>query len=850
MLLLAWIFGLYPEWEAIVGSLSGKLATKIGAKIRGIIGCDKYQDVFPGVLLSKHTNSKTEFAVVNSKNEREGYFFASGRNTRATGQGAGVLFLDDIIGEKETDSVAAIEDAREAIQMWRSRGAPDGFHWIICNTRYREDDPIGFVLAEYQSDGPWDMVVLPVIIERGEEKEYVLDDGTVWRREEDDVLWKYTLKTIKALQEGLMRRAPHEWFGQYKGLPRPPGGRKVNPADILRYPEAVSALRQRCDRVTVIVDTAKRDQDQNDPSAILCIGQIGDRHYVLDALVERLLLPFLEVALARFCLLWRPHKCLIELTANGEALRDGLEKRGYAIDTSKSPHEKVPWRTPIEGVEVAGQGSKVLRFEAVVPGAVKRGALWVPESAPWASAFIGELANFPKGHDDQCIIRGMRLPVLRDGFVHDLAVEEVVLGDQLLTHKGRWRPVTKVFVNEHQGPVFEIRPNGQVSATVTPNHPIWTSIRHQPGIVKQPQRWRTGPEMKKTLHSVYEPVYNERVDPPNFDLASFHKEKESRNAAGLNMSSLICTEEIVKYNNPKAKAVPRYITPDIDLMRLFGYYCAEGSTNRHQFVFSFGNKETDLHADVENIIAQKFKLSVSRYTNTATTVYCSSVLLSRFFSSLFGSGAKNKKVPGWLLNLQDDLILAFLRGAFLGNGCVTKTSLIYTTSSRSLAVGFRLLLQKVGAPCTMDISRPNGCVAKIQGRTVTCAPLYHLRVLGPAAVVLAPQLGFSIEKAGEEHRCAKYEDGLIKRNIRELKQSKYTGKVYNFEVEEDHTYQVGGMLVHNCDCTAIYYKWVDENEGIYRNTRPVIPAAVLAAASPAGGISRSGVGPFGHSKRW
>lgn len=38
VMLLAWIFGLQPEWEAIVGSLSGKLATKIGAKVRQIIG--------------------------------------------------------------------------------------------------------------------------------------------------------------------------------------------------------------------------------------------------------------------------------------------------------------------------------------------------------------------------------------------------------------------------------------------------------------------------------------------------------------------------------------------------------------------------------------------------------------------------------------------------------------------------------------------------------------------------------------------------------------------------------------------------------------------------------------------
>ena len=53
-----------------------------------------------------------------------------------------------------------------------------------------------------------------------------------------------------------------------------------------------------------------------------------------------------------------------------------------------------------------------------------------------------------------------------------------------------------------------------------------------------------------------------------------------------------------------------------------------------------------------------------------------------------------------------------------------------------------------------------------------------------------------------------------------------------------------------CDCVAMYYKWADDNEVSQYNARPAIPAAVLAAASPAGGINRSGVGPFGHSKRW
>ena len=396
-LLLAWVFGLYPSWHILTLCLSVDLAKDIGAEVRNLIATREFAEVFPHTKVAKDSSAKQHFEIVDRSATARGEFNAAGRSTRFTGRRGKFLHFDDLIAEKEADSAAAILDAQNTISAAYSRGHPAGYHWLINNTRYREDDPVGHVLDKYSHEGPWTVVHLPAIAEA--EQQY--PNG--WVRPVGHVLPFYTKENLDKKRLTYEKNGRlHEWFGQFCGLPRPPGGRKVNPADIMRYAEAVSAMRARCDRVTVIVDTAKRDQEQNDPSAVLCIGQIGERHYVLDALVERLLLPFLEVALARFCLLWKPHKCLIELTANGEALRDGLEKRGYAIDITKPGHERVPWRTPIEGVEVAGQGSKVLRFEAVVPGAVKRGALWVPESAPWAGAYVSELANFPKGHDDQC----------------------------------------------------------------------------------------------------------------------------------------------------------------------------------------------------------------------------------------------------------------------------------------------------------------------------------------------------------------------------------------------------------------------------------------------------------------
>ncbi len=424
-LFLAWCFGIHHDWHLLALCLAADLAGDIGSDVMHVIESPEFREVF-SVSLANDASSKKHFEVIHRGEKQvddddetgafgsqvkehggRGEFNAAGRSTRFTGRRGKVIYQDDLLNEKESDSQPANKDAQSTIRASFSRGHPAGYHWVVCNTRYRIDDPIGYILDKYKKAGPWTVVVLPTIVEAGEEQ--TLPNG--WHRPLSDILFPYTLETVtekKAVYES--EGTIHEWYGQHKGQPVPPTGRKVNPADFMRYTERAHDIRKSCSRVIASVDTAKKDKQSNDPSAIEIWGQLGHKHYLLFCIAERLLLPDLMVRLAQICLEWKPNLCIVELSANGEALIDTLQRQHFAIDMSSGKPIQIPFHTPLEGIPVTGaDGSKELRFNAVVPGAVRQGDVYVPHE-PWAEEFIQELANFPRvPHDDRADSTAMYL---------------------------------------------------------------------------------------------------------------------------------------------------------------------------------------------------------------------------------------------------------------------------------------------------------------------------------------------------------------------------------------------------------------------------------------------------------
>ena len=111
---------------------------------------------------------------------------------------------------------------------------------------------------------------------------------------------------------------------------------------------------------------------------------------------------------------------------------------------------------------------------------------------------------------------------------------------------------------------------------------------------------------------------------------------------------------------------------------------------------------------MENIKRVRWLLEEKLGLNTFIVDYGNEVLigvrsslLRRFLEDVVGRGARNKRVPEFIMDAKEDVIRGFLRGLILGDGCIiskgrAKGEYRIKTSSEKLARDIQLLLWKLG----------------------------------------------------------------------------------------------------------------------------------------------------------
>jgi len=128
------------------------------------------------------------------------------------------------------------------------------------------------------------------------------------------------------------------------------------------------------------------------------------------------------------------------------------------------------------------------------------------------------------------------------------------------------------------------------------------------------------------------------------------------------------------------------ITPEI--MRLFGYYVAEGYA-RKEIDFCFNENEVEYHNDVIRLMERAFGIRpdvIKHPTQNATNIIYYSKPLAAFFEEHCGKGAHNKHVPEFLFSAPKEYFIEFLRGYFNGDGHQDKRGRVeLTTVSKQLA---------------------------------------------------------------------------------------------------------------------------------------------------------------------
>ncbi len=346
-------------------------------------------------------------------------------------------------------------------------------------------------------------------------------------------------------------------------------------------------------------------------------------------------------------------------------------------------------------------------------------------------------------------------------------IEELRCGDVVLTHKGNWKPISAI--GHKQSPTIMLKGN-HYGVITTPNHPFYSA--------EQGQAWN-GNGYTRTLEKIGEwteaaQMRGKRWAVPN-DISGLSIPRISRTSARQNQPPII----------------------DACLMYIIGRYLgdgwirngqrpnrSEGQTWGQIFICANADKadylEERLHDVFEGISA------VHRFSErTVDKFRVSNQPLCEWISEHFGHMADGKKIPAWAYCMESEMRESLLCGYLDSDGYRHKENTWKaTTISKRLAHGIRLLAETLGYSCAVyyvDV----GSTTTIEGRTVNQKPQYQ--------VVMRKEKRTTCIKHGTYnwYMCRSVEPYSDEQTV------------YNITVDDDHSYVVEGLVVHNCQDLSV-----------------------------------------------
>ena len=438
------------------------------------------------------------------------------------------------------------------------------------------------------------------------------------------------------------------------------------------------------------------------------------------------------------------------------------------------------------GVECRDLPSNAMRYGSVCSGIEAATVAWEPLG--WKPAFYSEINPFcsdllthhyPQvtNHGDFTKLiplyqagEGPHIDVLVGGtpcFPGDtrvltdkgpVPISTLKVGDQVLTHTGRYRSV--LAVGSKQAPTIRVKGQGADIIT-THEHPFLSRIRM----------------------NVWDNDNRTYVRKFGQEEWTDAKDMNDRFWASVNSYPELPIPEVTVEGRETDPAIQ--FTPEF--FWLVGTWVGNGWTRistRRGYVMLADAHESE--EELKNRISAAGLHASSSVMKTATRFQIASRPLARWLESNFGKGAATKTIPAWVLGLPDTLRQSFLDGYLFADGNRTESpdGWQIATTSPDLALTTKCLFWSFGRSVTVQRVVPKRKACIIEGRTVNEAPYFQVRSNDVARS--------SIELEGKRW-------GLV-RKVEE------TGKietVYNIEVADDNTYTAEGIIVHNCQSFSV-----------------------------------------------
>lgn len=327
-----------------------------------------------------------------------------------------------------------------------------------------------------------------------------------------------------------------------------------------------------------------------------------------------------------------------------------------------------------------------------------------------------------------------------------ISIKDVLVGDEVFTHRKRWKRVNKLFISKDKS-TRAIKAQGIIETITTDEHPYYCRRR-------------------KNVWNNKKRTYERKFDEPKWIEAKSIKHHHI---------GRIC---------PTAKP----IEGDKDFWWVVGRYVADGwLVNRKdrgngqtcRVIISAGRHD-------EKYVQQRIQRKFNCCRTEERTVIKYHITNKQFGEFLKPTGRKsyNKEIPISWFGMSDEQAKAFLDGYLTGDGNVYKGGISASTTSKKLAISISLLYQRVYrilSTISLVVPSPKG---KIENRIINQRPYYTVRF-------------------PKRNRSGFVENEIAWGKVKKNESTNRRETVYNIEVEEDNSYTANGAIVHNCQAFSI-----------------------------------------------
>lgn len=404
-------------------------------------------------------------------------------------------------------------------------------------------------------------------------------------------------------------------------------------------------------------------------------------------------------------------------------------------------------------------------------------------------------------------------------------IEDVQVGQSVLTHRGRFMPVIRTLWRPYHGELIEIYTRkSNLPVTVTVDHEIFAiKIKNCKYKSKESRicQWRCRLSCPEKFFKKYKiqqlPAHQLTLN----DYLLYPINREINDIKFIDLNKYY-NRKISNFG-PDIKSIPTKIEIDERFLKLIGYWIAEGSNHRAYIRFSLGNHERQFANEIKELIEDIFHIKTSIHirkkgNKTGIEISACNSKLSNIFENLCGKSAENKHIP---FELQDLPLLSqriILDAIFKGDGHMGEVSKsarhrkfkTITTISLVLAEQLKDILLRLGISPTFSAKS-----AKIDKNNVRHRAAYTI--------------------SWQENIKWHFSDIMKINNIlyqivpiRKIIKRNFIGDVYNLTVAEDHSYATPNFVVGNCGSGGNAFNFLMKYE------RLEFPEAVEILAKKAG----------------